>query len=141
MRSTADLSDTDYRALAGFRKQLRAFVAFSEDAARKVGLEPRQHQLLLALRGIDDEPSVGALAEHMALKHHTVVELLDRLESGGLIKRERAADDRRRARIALTPRGRDLLRKLSRAHLDELRDRAPALVSSLTLVLRASRRA
>ena len=141
MRSTADLSDTDYRALAGFRKQLRAFVAFSEDAARKVGLEPRQHQLLLALRGLDDEPSVGALAQHMALKHHTVVELLDRLEVAGLIKRERAADDRRRAQIAITERGRDLLRKLSRAHLDELRERAPALVSSLTLVLRASRRA
>jgi DNA-binding MarR family transcriptional regulator len=130
------VSDADYRALAGFRRHLRSFIAFSEAAARKVGLEPRQHQLLLALRGLDDEPSVQILADQLALKHHTVVELLDRLEAGGLISRSRAVEDRRRARIAITTRGAELLGKLTRVHLDELRSRAPALVSSLVGVLR-----
>ncbi len=137
-----DLSDAHYKALADFRLQLRKFLAFSEAAARSVGLEPRQHQLLLALRGLPDgvEPSVQALADQMVLKHHTVVELLDRLESAGLVRRERAADDRRRAEIAITARGSELLRRLSDAHLDELRSLAPELVGALHGVLRASRR-
>lgn len=137
-----DLSDAHYRSLADFRRQLRTFLAFSEAAARDVGLEPRQHQLLLALRGLPAgaEPSVQTLADHLVLKHHTVVELLDRLETGGYVRRERAADDRRRAQIALTPRGADILRQLSDAHLDELRLLAPELVGALHGVLRASRR-
>jgi DNA-binding MarR family transcriptional regulator len=141
MPTVHDLRDADYRALAGFRRELRTFLSFSETAARSVGLEPRQHQLLLALRAIEGEPSVQTLADALALKHHSVVELLDRLEAGGLIKRERSDQDRRRAKIAITERGSNLLRKLSRAHLDELRDRAPSLVAALTHVLRASRRA
>jgi DNA-binding MarR family transcriptional regulator len=98
--------------------------------------------VLLALRGLpeDVEPSVQALADQMVLKHHTVVELLDRLESGGLVRRERAADDRRRAQIAITARGAELLSKLSDSHLDELRLLAPELVGALHGVLRASRR-
>ena len=141
MRSQHDLSDADYRALAGFRRELRAFLGFSELAARGVGLEPRQHQLLLALRGLpeDSQPSVQSLADHLALKHHSVVELLDRLEAAGLVRRDRAPDDRRRARIALSARGSELLRRLSQAHFDELSQRAPALVSALTRVIRASR--
>ena len=90
---------SDYRALADFRHQLRRFIAFSETAARGVGLEPRQHQVLLALRGLPEgvEPTVQVLAERLVLRHHTVVELLDRLEAEGLIRRGRAPEDRRRA--------------------------------------------
>ncbi len=136
-----DVSDDDYRSLAEFRFAMRRFLAFSENAARTHGLEPRQHQLLLALRGLPDgaDPTVQVLAERLSLKHHSVVELLDRLEANNLIKRTRATDDRRRARITLTARGAELLRKLSRAHLDELRAHAPSLVSALTRVLRSSR--
>ena len=136
-----DLSVLDYRALADFRHQLRRFIAFSENAARAVGLEPRQHQVLLALRGLDDgvEPTVQVLADKLVLRHNTVVELLDRLEAEGLIRRGRAVDDRRRAIVSITARGDELLRKLSDSHLDELRSLAPALVGSLNGVLRASR--
>lgn len=136
-----DLSLADYRALADFRHQLRRFIAFSETAARQVGLEPRQHQLLLALRGLDEgvEPTVQVLADKLVLRHNTVVELLDRLENEGLVRRGRAADDRRRAVVSLTPRANELLGKLSTAHLGELRSLAPALVGSLNGVLLASR--
>lgn len=141
-RVVQTLSDSDYRALAALRHQLRRFIAFSETAARKVDLEPRQHQLLLALRGLpaDTEPSVQALADALVLKHHTVVELLDRLEAARLIRRDRAPDDRRRARIVLTQRGLEILAQLSEAHLEELRSLAPALIGSLSSVLVATRR-
>jgi DNA-binding MarR family transcriptional regulator len=136
-----ELSLADYRALSDFRHQLRRFIAFSESAARAVGVEPRQHQVLLAIRGLPEgvEPTIQVLADRLVLKHHTVVELLDRLEAEGLIRRERALDDRRRALVAVTERGSELLRKLSHSHLDELRSLAPALVGSLNGVLRASR--
>jgi len=137
-----DLTDADYRALAGFRHQLRRFIAFSETAARAVGLEPRQHQVLLALRGLPEgtEPSVQALAERMVLRHHTVVELLDRLEAAKLIRRGRTVEDRRRSHIAVTSQGNELLRRLSAVHLDELHSLAPSLVGALNGALRASRR-
>lgn len=131
-----------YRALAEFRWKLRKFLAFSENAAREVGLEPRQHQLLLALRGLptDVEPTVQALAERLVLRHNTVVELVDRLEAAGLVRRERDTTDRRRVRVALTVRSEQLLYRLTDSHLDELRMLAPELVGVLNGVLRATRR-
>ena len=67
MPRRADISDTDYRALAEFRHHIRRFLRFSEDAARAAGLEPQQHQLLLAIRGLPQgtEPSIGELAERL----------------------------------------------------------------------------
>jgi DNA-binding MarR family transcriptional regulator len=137
--TTAALRDTEYTALADFRHQLRRFLAFSEERSRGVGLEPRHHQLLLALRGLprDTPPTVGAVAERLLLKHHTVVELIDRLEQRGLIRRTRAPEDRRQVRLAITPRGEQLLRRLSVAHRDELARLGPALVTALRRVLRS----
>jgi DNA-binding MarR family transcriptional regulator len=136
--AVADLSDGEYAALAELRHHLRRFLAFSETQARAVDLEPRQHQVLLALRGLpaDATPTVGALAERLLLRHHTVVELIDRLEKGGLVRRDRAKDDRRQARITLTRRGRDTLRRLSISHRNELGTLGPALVTALRRVLR-----
>ncbi len=135
--SARDLTDSDYRALAAFRYQLRRFIAFSEGEARGVGLEPQQHQALLALRGLPDgtAPTVRALADRLMLRHHTVVGLVDRLEERGLVQRERAPEDRRQVRLAITRRGDQLLRRLSLAHRDELARSAPALVDALGQVL------
>jgi len=133
-----DLSEREYEALADLRHQLRRFLAFSEEHARTVGLEPRQHQLLLALRGLpaDVLPTVGALAERLLVKHHTVVELIDRLEERELVFRARAPEDRRQVRITITAHGRELLRRLSLAHRDELATAGPAMVVALRRVLR-----
>lgn len=132
-----DLADREYRALAAFRYQLRRFLAFSEGEARAIGLEPQQHQVLLALRGLpsDTAPTVRALADRLMLRHHTVVGLLDRLEDRGLVRRDRAPEDRRQVRVAVTRRGAQLLRRLSLAHRDELVESAPALVDALGQVL------
>ena len=137
-----ELSDPDYRALADFRYVLRKFLAFSEQTARDVDIEPKQHQLLLAVRGLPEgqEPTVQVIAERMSLRHHTVVELVDRLERAGLARRSRDENDRRKVHVVITNRGQDLLRKLSVAHAEELRQTAPKLVAALGRVLRTQKK-
>jgi DNA-binding MarR family transcriptional regulator len=117
------LSDREYRALAEFRHALRVFLRFSEDEARRAGLTPNQHQLLLAVRGFagDRPPAAGDLADRLPLKVHSVVELVDRAEQAGLIKRETDPADARRQLIRLTARGRSALEALTTAHRAELR--------------------
>lgn len=115
--------DDDYRALAAFRAGLRRFVRFSEDAARAAGLSPQQHQLLLAVRGHDgpEPPTIGDLADALQIRHHSAVGLIDRMEDGGLVRRERSAIDSRRVHVAISPAGEDVLRSLTAAHRQELR--------------------
>src|SRR5262245_21747503 len=117
------LSDRDYRALARFRHALRVFQRFSEDAARAAGTTPAQHQLLLAIRGFrgDGSPVIGDLAEALQLRHHSVVELVDRADTAGLVRRRNDPLDQRRQRVELTAAGRDVLEELSVVHRDELR--------------------
>jgi DNA-binding MarR family transcriptional regulator len=117
------LSDRDYRALARFRHALRVFQRFSEEAARDAGVTPAQHQLLLAIRGHAGPaaPVVGDLAEALQLRHHSVVELIDRAEVAKLVRRTPDLSDQRRQRIHLTPAGREVLERLSVTHRDELR--------------------
>ncbi|HVN05601.1 MAG TPA: MarR family transcriptional regulator, partial [Bryobacteraceae bacterium] len=125
------MTAADYQALAEFRYQIRRFLRFSEEAARGAGLEPAQHQLLLAVKACEGEPTVGWLAERLQLRHHSVVGLLDRLEDGGWVRRDRGAEDRRQVRVRLTGMGETVLAKLSAEHRKELgaagRDLAAAL--------------
>jgi DNA-binding MarR family transcriptional regulator len=123
----------DYRALAELRYQLRVFVSFSERAARELGVEPQQHQLLLAIKGLPPElrPTLGVLAERLQLRHHSVVELVDRLERAELAARLPSPTDRREILVKVTARGDRLLRKLSVAHQAELQTTGPCLVSAL----------
>jgi len=84
-----DLNTTEYQALAEFRYELRNFLAFSEQAARAVGLEPQQHQLLLMLKGLParDKVTIGDLAARLKIRHHSVVGLVDRVAEGNLVQR------------------------------------------------------
>jgi DNA-binding MarR family transcriptional regulator len=127
------VSIAEFRALATFRYELRRFVRFSEDAARRVELEPRQHQLLLAVRGMPDgiAATVGALAERLQLRHHSTVELIDRSEARRLVRRAAPEGDRRRVVIELTPRGERVLGRLAAAHRAELRTVAGRLIAAL----------
>jgi DNA-binding MarR family transcriptional regulator len=130
----------DHRRLAEFRYRIRRFLAFSEAAARAVGLEPQQHQVLLAATGLPDgiEPSIGVLAERLQIQHHSAVSLVDRLEERNLVQRVRGEEDHRQVFVRLTPTGETLLRELSRHHLAELRASGPLLVQALTAVLTAA---
>jgi DNA-binding MarR family transcriptional regulator len=127
----------DYRALAELRYEIRRFLASSEQAARESGLEPRQHQLLLALKGLpeDSRPTIGELARRLRVEHHSAVEMVDRLEQRHYVARGRDPLDRRRVLVRLTSRGEALMRSMSAAHKDELRRAAP-LADSLRGILR-----
>lgn len=135
MTSIDSITDTDYRSLAEVRYQIRRFLHFSEQAARATGLEPHQHQLLLAVRG-QGQPSIRVLAERLQIQHHSAVELVDRLVDRGLVLRSRAPSDRRQVLVQLTPRGEAELQKLAACHLAELRENGPALVDALEAVIR-----
>jgi DNA-binding MarR family transcriptional regulator len=141
MVSTSTMTAAEFRALAEFRYQIRIFLNGSEEAARNADLEPQQYLLMLALRGLPAglEPSIRELAERLQLRHHSVVELVDRLERRQLLRRERSRDDRRQVILHLTPRGEKLLTRLAKQRIAELRTAAPALVRSLTAVIRSTR--
>jgi DNA-binding MarR family transcriptional regulator len=133
----SDLSDADYQALADFRYQIRRFLHFSEAAAKAAGLEPRQHQLLLALRADPHPPgpTIGALAERLLIRPHSAVGLVDRMEARGLVERTHIGKDRREVRVRLTAEAREELKHLSSLHRKELRRAGPLLVQSLRALL------
>ncbi len=118
-----DLAEGEYRALARLRYVLRRLLRSSEQEARHLGLTPAQHQLLLAIRGLgrDAAPSISELAERLQQRHHSVVELVGRVEAGGLVIREPDPSDRRRHLVRLTTAGNAVLAALSGAHRSELR--------------------
>lgn len=132
-RRDRQLDSHDYRRLADFRYALRWFLHFSEDAARQAGLTPQQHQLLLAIKGFPDgrDPTVGDAAERLGVRHHSAVELAQRLEEAGLLLRIQDGQDRRRVRLRLTPEAEERLARLTQSHLDELQRLRPLLVGLL----------
>jgi DNA-binding MarR family transcriptional regulator len=123
--------EEDYRRLLGFRTELRRFLRWSEDEAAAAGLTPAQHQLLLAVRGHPHPagPTIGELAQYLVLRHHSVVELIDRAAKAGLVKRVGDEEDHRVVRLLLTRSGAQAIERLSRLHLEELRRLAPLLGS------------
>jgi len=127
------LTLSDYQALAEFRYQIRKFLRFSEHAVRAAGMEPGQYQLMLAIKGIPQEvrPRIRELADRMHIRHHSAVELVNRLEAGGYVRRERAQDDRREVLLALTAKGEKVLAELALHHHDELRSAASSVVAAL----------
>ena len=130
---------TDNQALADFRYHIRRFLHFSEEAARLSGIEPQQHQVLLAAKGFQGKPSegptIGYLADRLQVRHHTAVELIDRMVSHGLVSRSQNDRDRRQVIVSLTGYGDRILRKLSADHIRELRENGPALVAVLESIV------
>lgn len=116
------LPDDVYRRLLLIRTGLRRFERWSETQAGEAGLTPAQHQLLLAVRGHDDErgPTMGDLADYLLVRHHSIVGLVDRAEEAGLVRRVRGDDDHRVVRLELTKDGAERLERLSALHSAEL---------------------
>jgi DNA-binding MarR family transcriptional regulator len=138
VQEARDLSPEQYRELAEFRRQIRSFLHFSETTAREHGLEPQQHQLLLAVQGLpeDVKPTIREIASRLFIQHHSAVELVNRMEQTGAIERRPGKDDKREVWIRLTPAGRATLRKLALAHRDELERTGPALAAALHTILK-----
>ena len=135
------LSVADYQALAEFRYQIRKFLHFSDAAIEGAGLERSQYQLMLTIKGMPDgvRPRIRDIADRMLIQHHSAVELIDRLETGGYVRRERGQNDRREVLLALTAKGERVLGQLALHHHEELQNAAPKLVGALRRVTRERR--
>ena len=142
MSPRANIKLPNYRAMAEFRYQIRRFLRFSERTARDSGLEPQQYQLMLAVKGLPDgeRPRIGDIAERLQIQHHSTVELVDRLEKRGMVRRRRGDADRREVMLELTSRGEKVLRDLALYHREELREVGPSLVRSLKKAISETRR-
>src|SRR5262245_45567953 len=112
--SENDVTAADFRALSEFRYQIRRYLAFSDAAAEAEGLRSRQYQLLLAVKGLPEgiEPTIRNLAERLDIRHHSAVELVDRLEKRGLVKRERSQLHRSFVFVRITKEGEKVLKRL-----------------------------
>jgi len=131
----------DYQTLAALRYQIRRFLRTREVAARAAGVEPQHYLLLLQIKGLEggQPATVGALAERLQLRHHTVVELVDRLATKGLVVRCRSRSDRRHVVVELRPAGEAVLKRLAQYSIAELRIEGPALVTALTRLIGRTR--
>jgi DNA-binding MarR family transcriptional regulator len=140
-RTVADL--LDYPALADLRYQLRRFIRVREVAARRAGVEPQQYLALLQIKGLEGRhpATIGALSERLQIRHHAVVQLVDRLVGQGLAARERTDRDRREVVVRVRPAGEKVLRRLARQSLDELATEGPRLLALLTRLVRRPSRA
>ena len=135
------ITTAEYQALAELRYRIRKFVREGDAVAAAAGLEPQQYLLLLMIRGIPlgQEATVRTLAERLALKHHSVVELIDRLEAHGYVRRSRSREDRRSVLVSLLPRGEKTLEEVAQHRIDELRASGVALVNAIASLLENGR--
>lgn len=117
------LTKQDFEELARFRFVIRRYLRFSEETVRSHGVRSQHYQLLLALKGFPGREwaSVRELADRLQLRHHSVVELVDRAQTQGLVARAAHPTDPRAVRVQLTPDGEEVLARLSTLHRDELR--------------------
>ena len=131
------LTLVDYQALAEFRYQIRQFLRFSDRAVEAAGLERQQYQLMLAMKGMPEglHPRIREIAQQLQIQHHSAVELINRLEAGGYVRREKAVDDRREVLLVLTPKGEKVLAELALHHHEQLQEAAPRLVGALRRVM------
>jgi DNA-binding MarR family transcriptional regulator len=131
------MSVAGFQQLADFRYRIRQFLHFSEQVARANGIEPQQHQLMLAIKGLPEgtRPTVTALSSRLCLRHHSTVELVNRLVERGAVMRRPSSQDRREVLVELTPYGEELLQKLSVLHWEELQISGPTLSEALNTIL------
>src|ERR1051326_1943099 len=127
MKTIDDSADSpNYRALADFRHELRRFLRFSEDAARRASPQGCPHE---------KRPTSSVLADRLQIQHHSAVELIDRLSKRGMVRRYRSRTDKRQVYVRLTERGESVLRQLSLHHLEELKSAGPVLARVLAAAI------
>ena len=131
------ITENEYQALGELRYRIRKFLQEGDLTAKLAGLEPQQYLLLLAIRGLParQEATISALADRLSLRHHSTVELIDRMEARGYVKRIRGREDRRQVLVTLQPRGEKLLEKVVEQRIIELRSNGRALVAAISALL------
>jgi DNA-binding MarR family transcriptional regulator len=122
LQSAKKLKPKDIAALALFRHEVLRFLNFSREAAEKIGLTSHQYQAMLFIEGFseNEQLTVGNLAGKLFVTHHAAVELVDRMEATGLVRRCPGEGDKRCVPLRLTAQGRKKLRHLAALHLQTL---------------------
>jgi len=131
------ITESEYQALSELRHLIRKFVQEGDVTAKQAGLEPQQYLLLLAIRGLSggQEATISTLANRLSLRHHSTVELIDRMEAHGYVKRVRGKEDRRQVLVSLQARGAKLLEQVVEQRIIELRANGRALVGAISALL------
>jgi DNA-binding MarR family transcriptional regulator len=110
------------------------------ETLKEVDLTPTQYNVLRILRGAGRTgASCSEISERMVTKDSDITRLLDRLETRGLISREREAKDRRRISVRITPNGLRLLSGLDepvqKCHCHQLGHLGDKQLASLSKLL------
>jgi DNA-binding MarR family transcriptional regulator len=90
--------------LIALRRIIRATDLHSRALGKETGLTTPQLVVIRAIREMK-APTVSNIARAVSLSQATVTTILQRLESKGLVKRERSRSDRRAVIVQLTPAG------------------------------------
>jgi len=136
------ISPSEYQAMAELRYRVRLFLREGDAAARSAGLEPQQYLLLLAIRGMPDgaTANIQSLADSLLIRHHSAVELVDRLEKHGYVRRTRGKEDRREVFVSLLPKGQRVLERVLQQRVSELRAGGRQLIRAIDAVLSNGKR-
>jgi len=136
------ISLIEFRALAELRYRIRLFLRESDASARAVGLEPQQYLMLLAIRGLPEgvPAKIQTLADRLSLKHHSAVELVDRLEKRGYVRRARSKEDRRQVLVSLQPKGQKVLERVVQQRISELRAGGKQLTRAIDALIRSKKK-
>lgn len=100
----AELLRLDHQVCFSLHAASRAFGGVYRDALKGLGLTYPQYLVMLVLWEHGPQP-VKAIGEQLRLDSGTLSPLLKRLESAGLVRRERSTEDERSVTIHLTPAG------------------------------------
>ncbi len=128
------LHSDEYKVLAELRYLGRKFLRFSKDFLRaKANLNPEQYEALLAIKawGAAEKVTIAQLSERLQVKHHSAVNIVDRLVERKLISRKAGQDDRRERRLELTNKGEKLIEQLASVHHKELSKRSQEMIKAL----------
>src|ERR1700682_5494570 len=130
----SQLHPDDYEVLTEFRYLLRKFLRLSKDFLRTTaGINPEQYEALLAIKSFDAPIglTISQLSERLQIKHHSAVNIVDRLVERKLATRAAAETDRRRRHVRLTGKGEKLIEELAMVHRKEMRLRSPEMIRAL----------
>tara|TARA_B110000503_G_C7096682_1_gene391926 strand:+ start:179 stop:652 length:474 start_codon:yes stop_codon:yes gene_type:complete len=114
-----DLQD---QVLISLRRIIRATDLHSRKLGKETGLTTPQLVILNAADYLK-EPTVSDVAKAVSLSLATVTTILNRLQSNGLVNRERNLVDRRRVIVTLTDTGRERLAQAPKPLQDSFVDR------------------
>lgn len=107
------LSEEADRILRAMRRIVRSVTIHSKRLFRQTGLTLPQTLCLRAIDAAGDKPVTAAtIARQIQLSPATITGILDRLERGGMLQRERDSRDRRKVYLKLTAKGQQWLLSL-----------------------------